>query len=182
MNCEGFQNNLLDYVDDALSPTQKAEAQAHLGECSKCRELIQDEWLIGQVLSGRLREAIENVTLDAQAQRRMADAVLKQLENAPEPTKTFASPSWIRFAIPAAALVLISAIWLGRGPRELPPKIASSPAPAGFEVPVHVSYSATHYTFRREGGMVIDALTTDTRVADGTLFAKKQSKPNLYDH
>lgn len=186
MNCEGFQKNLLDYVDDALSPTEKAEAQAHLGECGACRELVQDEWLVGQVISDRLREAVETVTLNAHAQRRMASEVLKQIENAPEPKRTFSLPSWIRFAIPAAALVLVSAFWIGRsliGSRDLPQKRVSSTGSGDVEVRVHLSYSEPHYTFRQQGGMVVDALISDTRVTDGTLLPKKlnQNKP-VYDH
>lgn len=186
MNCEGFQKNLLEYVDDTLSPGEKAEAEAHLGECSTCRELVQHEWLMGQVLSGRLREAVETVTLDAHAQRRMAAAVLKQIEIAPEPKKRFSLPSWFRFALPAAALVLISAIWLGGDfthPGSLPQKLVSSPNPSGPDVPVHVSWSEPRYTFHRDGTMVVDALISDTRVADGVLLATKINpiKP-VYEH
>lgn len=186
MNCDRFQENLLDYVDDALLPPEKAAAQAHLGECSACRELVQNEWLIGQVISGHLREAVETVTLDARAQRRMADAIRKQIENAPDPEGSSLFPSWIRLAIPsaAAALLVISAIWFGHGfrSRNLPKHIVSSPGPAGLEVPVHVSWSVPRYTFRQEGATVVDALTSDTRVGDATLFAKTQTNPNHYDH
>lgn len=177
MNCERFQEILLEYVDDALSPAEKAAAQAHLGECSSCRELVQDEWLTRQVLSGRLREAVEPVTLDAHTKRRMAAAIRKQIESTPESKKTSVFATWMfHLLIPASAacLILIFAIWLGHSfirPRD--PSATISPGPVVIEIPVHASYSALHYTFRQEGAMVVDALTSDTRVTDGTLLAKR---------
>jgi anti-sigma factor RsiW len=177
MNCESFQEIIYEYVDDALSPPEKTAAQAHLGECSACRDLVQDEWLIAQVLSGHLSEAVEPVALNAHKQRSMADAVRKQVQNTPQSKKPLLLPFWIRLAIPAAAacLVLTLGFWLGRGfirPRD--PSVAAtptSPGPVGVEIPIHISYSAPRYTFHREGTMVIDALITDTPVADGALLA-----------
>jgi anti-sigma factor RsiW len=174
MNCERFQANLFEYLDNALPPDEKAAAQSHLRTCHACRQHVKNEQLVMQTLSGRLSEAVETATLDVNAQRRMADAVLRQIQNAPESKTPFSLPSWIRLAISAAALLLISAVWLGRGfigQRHL--QIGSSPGSAESEVRVYLSYSEPHYSFRQEGAMVIDALTSDTRVADGALLAKK---------
>jgi hypothetical protein len=78
---------------------------------------------------------------------------------------------------------MISAIWLGRGLiRPGDSSATISVASVGIEVPVHVSYSAPRYTFRRQGAMVVDALTPDTRVADGTLLANNKPSRTLYDH
>lgn len=180
MNCEHFQEILLDYADDTLSPPEKAAARAHLGECSACRERVQDEWLVGQVLSGRLREAVETVTLDTRTQRSIADAVRKQIQNTPESKKIFSLMFWIRFAIPAAAacLVVVYALWLGRGyiRPEDPSATSTSPGREAVEIPIHVSYSTPRYIFHREGTMVVDALTTDVPVADGALLAVLANK------
>ncbi|HLX70232.1 MAG TPA: zf-HC2 domain-containing protein [Verrucomicrobiae bacterium] len=179
MNCERFQEILLEYVDDALSPSEKSAAQAHLGECSACREFVRNEWLIRQVLSGRLTEAVETVTLDAPARRSMVDAVRKKFQDAQESKKTLSLPFWIRLAIPATALILISGIWLGRGfihPRRPVVMTSTSPAPADVEIPVHLAYTTSHYTFHQEGAMVVDSLTSETRVADGALIAALAKK------
>jgi hypothetical protein len=46
--------------------------------------------------------------------------------------------------------------------------MARVPAPAdNREVLIHVSYSVPGYTFRKEGNLIIDALTCDTLVEDG---------------
>ena len=215
MNCERFQQNLYEYLDDALSPDEKAAAQSHLQTCGACRQAIENEQLTAQTLSGRLSDAVKTVTLDAHAQRSIANAVRKQIQRAseslqnrecggsflpllakrgegrgeePEGTrgKLIVSllPFWIRLAIPAAALVLISAVWLSRSPiRHGNSHIQAFPSSgsAGLEVPVHVAYPAPRYTFLQQGAMVVDAFTTDTRVADGTLLVKTHNQI-LYDH
>jgi anti-sigma factor RsiW len=186
MNCDRFQQNLFEYLDDALSPDEKAAAQLHLQACGACRRAFENEQFVAQTLSSRLSEAVETVTLDAQTQRSMANAVREQIEHTRETKKRLLLPLWARLVIPAAlaCLVLVPAIWLGRGVvshRDSVAQSLSSSGSAGLEVPVHVAYSAPRYTFRQQGAMVVDAFTTDTRVADGTLLVKTQN-PILYDH
>ena len=178
MNCESFQENLFEYLDDTLPPDEKAAAQSHLQICSACRHAVENEGLVAQTLSQRLNEAVQAVTLTAQAQRSIADAIRKQTESASESKKIVLFPVWLRLAIPAAAaaMVLVSAIWLGRGrisQTDSQRNSFSSSDSAGVEIPVHVSYSAPIYTFHQEGAMVVDALVSDTRVEDGALLANK---------
>jgi anti-sigma factor RsiW len=185
MNCERFQEYLFEYLDDALPPNEKAAAQLHLQTCDACRQSVENEQLAAQSLSNRLSDAVKTVTLDAHTQRSMANAVRRQIDGTRETKKRSLLPLWARLAIPAAlaCLALISAVWLSRRPRHgnSDTQSFSSPGSAGHEVPVHVAYSAPHYTFRRQGAMVLDALTTETRVADGTLLVNTHNQI-LYDH
>ena len=73
-------------------------------------------------------------------------------------------------------MILIVAIWMGHhffAGRNSHLEMARMPAPAdNREVPIHLSYSVPGYTFRKQGNLVIDALTCDTLVADGALLMK----------
>jgi anti-sigma factor RsiW len=171
MNCERFQENLYDYLDDALASGEKSAAQLHLQTCRACRQAVENQRMAAQIISSRFKEAVETVEMDAITKRRMATAVREKIENTSEPEKRFPFPLWLRLAIPAAALVLIC-IWLSHVGFTQKNSFVS-PGTGNFEVPVHVSYSAPRYIFRQEGAMVVDALISDTRVADGALLAKK---------
>jgi len=175
MNCEGLQKILYDYLDDTLSPAEKASAEKHLLGCSACRQELRREVQLSQTLSIRLGQAVEKVALDANAQRGMLRAVQRRVANRSE---RLSFSFWSRLAMPVAAsgLVLIGAIWIGH--RFLARQHSHSTTPvsltaSGREVPVHDSYAVPAYTFRREGGLVVDALTYDTRFMDGALLVKR---------
>ena len=175
MNCEHLRENLYDYLDDSLSPSGKAAAEKHLAGCPACREAVQRESQLAQSLFSRLEQAVETVALDSAAQRRMATAVERKMaEPRDRPFVLF----WSRLAWPfaTAAVILMVAIWTGRhfvAGRNSRLETARIPAPAdNREVLIHVSYSMPSYTFRKEGNLVIDALTSDTLVADGALLVK----------
>lgn len=175
MNCERLQEILYDYKDDTLSPAEKVWAEKHLLGCSACRQEVQSEVLLAQIFSDRLGQAVEKIALDANAQRRMARAVQSRVANSSE--RLFFS-FWRRMAMPVAAsgLVLIGAIWIGH--RFFAGQHSDSNAPVSLttsshQVPVHDSYAVPTYTFHREGGLVIDALTDDTRIMDGALLVTR---------
>jgi anti-sigma factor RsiW len=177
MNCERLRENLYDYLDDALSPAEKAAAQRHLLGCSVCRQAVQSELLLEQTLSSQLKQAVETIALDASARRGMARAVQRRIA---ESQKRSSFSFWSRLAVPVAAagLILMAAIsiWIGQhsiAGRDPHLDARVSPGAGHREVPIHVSYSVPGYTFQREGALVVDALTSDTRVVDGALLAKK---------
>jgi anti-sigma factor RsiW len=172
MNCEHMQENLYDYLDDSLSPSEKAAAEKHLAGCAACAELVRREAQFAHSLSGGLEQAVANVALDAVAQRNMAG----MLERKTSATREHASVSfWSRFALPFAAAVVILFVAFGLKHHFTAGQnshlLTSVPLPANGDVLVHISYCAPAYTFRKEGNLVIDALTCDAQVTDGALIA-----------
>ena len=175
MNCEQLQENLYDYLDDALSPVEKAAAEKHILNCSLCREAVQRELHFAKTISNHFSQAVESVALDENTRRRMARAVQRSI---PQSSECSSYSFWSRVAIPlaAAALILFVATWLVHrttsrhtsNHRSVDSLAASPPV-----VPVHFSYSVPEYTFRKEGNRVIDALTYETRSVDGALLAKR---------
>src|SRR5579872_238729 len=112
MKCERLQEILYDYLDDTISPAEKACAEEHLLGCSACREELQREVLLAQALCGRLGQAVGKIALDSNAQRRIVRAVQR---NVGKPSERRSFSFWGRLAVPvgASGLVLLGAIWLG---------------------------------------------------------------------
>jgi anti-sigma factor RsiW len=175
MNCEHLQEILYDYLDDTLSPAEKASAEKHLLGCSACRQALQREVLLAQTLSDRLKQGVEKIAMDTNAQRGIVRAVQRRIAH---PFERLSFSFWSRLAVPVAAsgLVLIGAIWLGHRfftRQNSHPNAPVSLITSSYEVPVHDSYAVPTYIFQREGGLVIDALTDDTRSMDGALLVKR---------
>ncbi len=175
MNCEHLRENLYEYLDDALSTSEKAAAERHLSGCPVCREAVRRESQLARSLSSRLEQAVATVALDSVARRGLTTAVERELaESRERPLVLF----WSRWAWPfaTAAVILMAAIWMGLhfvGGQNSHSEMARLPAPGGHrEVLIHLSYSVPGYTFRKEGNLVMDALTSDTLVADGTVLMK----------
>ena len=173
MNCEQLRENLYDYLDGSLLPSEQAAAERHLAGCLVCREAVRRESQLAQSLSRRFEQAVETVALDPVTRRGMAAAVERKVAGSRErPPVLF----WRRLALPfaAAAVMLMAAIWMRHhfvaGPNSHL-ETARLPAPSdNHEVRIHVSYSVPGYIFRKEGHLVIDALTCNTLVADGALL------------
>src|SRR5262249_61759517 len=53
MNCAEFEAQLHAYVDGELGPTAMTAADAHLGQCPECRDLLARERQFRQVLRGQ---------------------------------------------------------------------------------------------------------------------------------
>ena len=172
MKCRWLQQNLNEYLDGSLSSPEKAAAEKHLAECGACRELVRRESRFAQTLSRRLGEAVDNVTLGPVAQRRMAMMLEQKFSTAHE--QAGISP-WRRLVLPFAATAAILLVVFALRPVFFASDRSRSqtlPAPAygGVQdVHAHLSYYARTYTFRKEGNLVIDAYTSDERVADGLL-------------
>ncbi len=197
MNCGKFQESLYEYLDSTLPPAEKAQAEAHLGACGACRELVQNEFRLAQVLSTRLEKAVESVALDADARSRIAKAVLQASgEEGAKPNRWLLSlllgrsgagrrgashaviqrPWRLAFPVFAAALVVIGGIWISH--RLFPERVPNRQMPASLAASdgatsVHVACSVPAYTFQAEGDLVIDALTRETVSMDVPLVAER---------
>jgi hypothetical protein len=172
MKCEWLQQNLNEYLDGSLSSPEKAAAEKHLAECGICRELARRESKFAETLTRRFGEAVEKVSLDPAAQRRLAMMLEQKFCAAHERAGV---SLWRRLALPFAATAAILLVVLALRPVFFAsdrPRSETPPAPAyggSQDIHAHLSYYARTYTFRREGNLVIDAFTSDERVVDGLL-------------
>jgi predicted anti-sigma-YlaC factor YlaD len=171
MNCHGFQHRLYEYLDGTLSRRAQAAAEKHLSGCAACRQVSRAQRQIAQSLSGQFRRTTDSLQLPPEVQHRVLAALADQRRaRGEEQGSMFA---WGRFAWPlelaASVLLLAGVFFFARAPRS--PMAPAQQRPAEGEVLVQLSYMVPTYTFRREGGFVIDALTYQTMVIDQRLPA-----------
>ena len=173
MNCRQFQNDLYEYLDGSLSPEARAAAEHHLSECVACREKLKEERQVAQIMGDRFRRAAELLELPPAVGCRVLAALASEgREAAEEQGSVF---SWRRLAWPlalaASVLLLLGlcVLWL-RGPG--PGGLRAQPHAPGRELSVQLSYVVPVYTFRQDGGFVIDALTYRTNVVNERLRAE----------
>jgi anti-sigma factor RsiW len=173
MNCRRFQHRLYEYLDGTLPPGKQAAAESHLSGCAACRQALQAERQIAQSLSEKFRRTTDSLRLPPEVQRRVLAALADQRRASDEGQGSLFS--WGRWAWPlglaTSSLLLVAGVFIYvRASR--PQTGPAQPRLAGGEVLVQLSYVVPTYTFRQEGGFVIDALTYQTNVIDERLPAQ----------
>ena len=154
------------------TPGAQAAAAKHLSGCAACRQTLQQEREIAQSLSDEFRRSTDSLQLPQEVQSRVLAALADQggarLE---EQGSVF---SWGRLAWPLGLAASVSLLLAGffcftRAPKSK--SAPSQPALAGDDVSVQLTYVVPTYTFRQEGGFVIDALIYQTNVVSERLPA-----------
>lgn len=167
MNCRRFQHEIYEYLDGSLSLKAQAAAEQHLADCEACRHVVEAERAIAQRLAQTFRAATQSLRLPPEVGRRVAATVAKQGRASAEPWGgMFSWPRWVwPLAATAAALLLLGGYFYfvgARGPELEQPR----PRPTAAAASIQFSYVVPTYTFRREGGFVVDALTYQTNVVN----------------
>jgi anti-sigma factor RsiW len=173
MNCRRFQHRLFEYLDGTLSPGAKGAAEKHLSGCATCRQALRAEREIAQSLSGRFRRATDSLHLPPEVQRRVHAALADQ-RSAQTEEQSIAF-SWGRWAWPLALAASVSLLLAGFLYFARAPWTHTGPARphlAGGGALIQLTYVVPIYTFRQEGGFVIDSLTYQTNVINQRLPAE----------
>jgi len=184
MNCRRFQDRLFEYVEGTLSAGELAAAQEHLGVCAICRRAVQAEQQQAQVLSTRLRQASEHLTLRPEIMRNV-------LRDSRVVRRDFSESiaglwmRWLRLAIVPVYLLLIAACVLAfhffRMPHRQTTPVAVATHSSSNEHPtvsLEISYHVPVYEFRQEGNSVVDSFVDETVVARAALpFADQNPDP-----
>ena len=170
MNCRRFQCEIYEFLDGSLSPRAQAAAERHLSGCAACRQTLIQEQQTARSLSDKFRRATDSLQLPPGFGHRILAALVDK-HRVPSEHQAVAL-FWRRLAWPlvaaASGLLLLGSFFFPvrtPGPGTAPPH----PHSAGGEVTVQLSYVVPIYTFRREGGFVIDALTYQTNAIDERL-------------
>jgi anti-sigma factor RsiW len=177
MKCKHAQENLYEYLDGALSPSDTASVRRHLDECATCRQMVQREMDFARVTSSGLERAVEEVRLEPQARRRIAHAAENNLARC---ERHYVPSFWMRlawrFAALAAVLVLIiGALYRFASQPHSQPEAAHVSRPlTAPEILVNLSYFTPRYTytFRQDGDIVVDCLVYEPRVTEASLIVE----------
>lgn len=79
MDCSGVLQELVDYLDEELSPELVAELEEHLCDCVDCRIVVNTTRKTIEVYRHQ-----EPVPLPEDVSRRLYQALSRQLESTPE--------------------------------------------------------------------------------------------------
>jgi hypothetical protein len=173
VNCGRFEREIYEYLDGSLSPRAQAAAERHLFGCAACGEALIQERRTARSLSIKFRRATDSLQLPPQFGHRVL-AALADEHGAPDTQQGIVlfwrCLTWPLVAAASGLLLLAGFFFLMRTPGPGVPH--SLPHVAENEVSVHLSYVVPIYTFRREGGFVIDALTYQTNAIDERLPAQ----------
>jgi anti-sigma factor RsiW len=173
MNCRRFQNEIYEYLDGSLSPAAQAAAEEHLSACAACRQMVRQERWSTQSLSDKFRRVTDSLQLPPEFGHRVLAALADEhrARDAQHGIVLFwRRVTWPLVAAASGLLLLAGFFFLSRTPGPGVPH--SQLHVAEDEVSVHLSYVVPIYTFRREGGFVIDALTYQTNAIDERLPAQ----------
>ena len=177
MKCKDAQENLYEYLDGALSPSESASLRRHVEECATCRQIVQREMDFARLTSSRLERAVEDVRLEQHARRQIVQAAEKKLARS---GRRSAPSFWMRFAWGFAVAAAVMALIIGAtyrfvSQRHSQPELARVSMPlTAPEILVNLSYCAPRYTytFRRDGNIVVDCLVYESRVTEASLIVK----------
>jgi anti-sigma factor RsiW len=173
MNCRGFQHRLYEYLEGSLSRGAQAAAERHLSGCAACREALGAERQVAQSLSEGFRRTTDSLQLPSEVQHRVLAALADQRPApAEEPGSAFLWGRWVwPVGLAASVMLLLAGVFLYvRAPR--PQTGPAQPRLAGGGIQVQFSYIVPTYTFRQEGGYVVDALIYQTNVVNERLPAE----------
>jgi len=178
MNCRRFQNDLYEYQEGSLSPRVRAAAEKHLSECAACRQRLEQEQQVAQSLADGFRRTAAPLQLPPSVGRRVLTAIADEGRAAHQAQgHVLLSPhsTW-PLALAASVLLLLGgwALFLrapGPGGTRPQPRLAEG------DVSIQLSYVVPVYTFRQEGGTVIDALTYQTNVLNERLYTEVARLP-----
>jgi predicted anti-sigma-YlaC factor YlaD len=175
MKCKSAQENLYEYLDGALSPSESASLRRHLEECATCGQIVQREMDFARLTSSGLERAVEDVRLEPHARRQIAHAAEKKLARSGRHSSFRIRLAW-GFAAAAVVLALtIGSTYRFGSHRPSQPEFARVSLPlTAREILVNLSYSEPSYTytFRQDGDFVVDCLVYEPRVAEASLIVK----------
>ena len=156
MTCHDLLDRMTDIVDGTLDPALRAEVEAHLASCARCRALVADLQRISHAAASLTRTAPPPGTWARVAARLEADPELRRaagLARAARPAG-FVSANWAWLGLAAALLVFVGGgLWLvsrSLQPPALGATVARDAGNAARENPVQsveteLQLAADHY-------------------------------------
>lgn len=183
MNCDSFQNQMYEYVEGSLSTDAQAAMAQHLGICNGCRQAVEKEKQLAMILSKRLRQNSDALTLSPEIRRAILAAAQRKAAS-PTVAESVANwwRQWIRVMIPATALLvamgMVTALHFSSRQvgqtiqvsltNGVAVKTQSPEQTQPTTVSIQISSQVPTYKFQPEGNTVVDALSTETVMTSGS--------------
>lgn len=188
MNCQSFQDELLEYVEGTLSTDAQALADEHLAACDACRLAVEKEKRLARTLSRRLQRSSETLVLRPEIRRHI---LVSSPQKVVPPTM---AESLIRLwnywlglaAVPVSLLAVATLLLVLHSYSTRRESILTTltpnvplPTPVAVQNPpptvsVQMSYHLPTHQFHQEGNVVVDTLMNETVVATETFPSSSQ--------
>lgn len=182
MNCEKFNDQLPEFLDETLSAAEQAAAREHVQNCVACRQALAREEALAKSIRLSFDLETQNLSLSAETRQSILKA-WKQRElgraSAWERLREWCTIHPWKPAL--AGLVFFCCVLLFiSGSRLLPPQ---PPARGSGEIYIiDVPMQAEVHLYRRQGNRVVDALVTGATVINASFLESPNSTTSLKRH
>ena len=167
VDCTDIKAMLSGLIDDEVDATARHEAERHLAECGRCRQLLDEAEALDELVQADVESLIDPRGLPTGFEAVVLDRTLS-----PEPVNRMQIwITWAGWTAAAAALVLAATIWVtGRKPQaSLPVLVGRGMEPTANVLPA--TYAAT--TLR--SSTLDEVLDADPSVASSTPISRDDS-------
>jgi len=169
MNCQEFNEQLYEYLDEALPADVQASAREHLQRCGDCRHVLEREKAMARSLEHSLDLATARLSISPELRRRIVEAPQARPMSPgilPLIRQWFAFKP-IRFAGAGVALLAAILLFVALNDRRQPAAKSSSPVPPNNDqagLVIDVPFQTQTHVLRQQDGTVIDAVTASVAV------------------
>jgi len=168
MNCENFNDRLPEYLDEALSAAEKADASEHVQKCGDCRRALARHEAFAKSLRLSFNRETQGLSLRPETRRNIFSALEPRgvLLTAWAYIRPFIEIIWRQPAWTGAfllcLLLLISGSIFYRHPMKNTVKGERN------NYVINVPLQTEIYVYRRQNNLVVDAVVTGTSIADAS--------------
>jgi hypothetical protein len=180
MNCEDFNDRLLEYLEDALSTADQAAAQEHVQKCGVCQKALAHQEALSKSIRFSFHRDTQRLSLRPETKRNILNALKRPaMPLTPlERVQAFFAvlwrhPAWtgtvlvcLVLLIPASRLCLDSA---RRSSAQA--TVKEDRITCVINVPIQTEMRA----FRRQNNMVVDAVVTENSTIDASFSENMRS-------
>lgn len=179
MNCQEFNEQLYEYLDEALPANVQASAREHLQRCEDCRHVLEREKAMAKSIGHSLDIATARLSISPKVRRTILEApqagpmspgILSLIR------QRFALRS-IRFAGVGAALLASILLFVALNGRRHPVAKSSSPVVSNNDqagLVIDVPFQTQTHVLRQHDGGVVDEIAPTAAVGHAVLFEPKR--------
>lgn len=187
MNCENFNDRLLEYLEDTLSTADQAAARGHVLKCGACQKALARQEALAKSIRLSFHRETQRLTLRPETKRNILNT-LKRPEvpsTAWERVQAFFAVLW-RHPAWAGTVVVCLVLLISASRLRLDSANHSSSQTTlkdnRITYDIDVPIQTEMHVYRRQNNMVVDAVVTEISVIDASFSENMSSSPSSQPH
>ncbi len=187
MNCEKFNDRLLEYLEDTLSLADQAAAREHAQKCVSCREALEQQAAFAKSIRFSFNRETQRLSLHPDTRRNILSALNppKIPPAAWENIQAFFAVLR-RYPVRVGAVLLCLVLLVSAGSFYLGSIKHSSPQATvkddRITYVVDVPIQTEMHVYRKQNNMVVDAVVTEIGGMDASFSENMDSSPSSQPH